>query len=106
MQPSNESRWQLRLPADCSISGIRQVYDLVRDGFGRQDKVEIDCSSVDKADVTSIQLLLSTAKTANSQGGSVILTAVSRALSRAFERAGFSGDVAKDVQLVQRNDGK
>src|ERR1700753_3489605 len=104
MQSTKESRWQLRLPSDCSISGIRQVYDLVRDAFSRQDKVEIDCSSVDKADVTPIQLLISTAKTANSQGGSVVLPAASGTLSRAFERAGFSGDVAKDVQLVQRND--
>ena len=58
-----EPKWSLRLPADCSIAAIRSVYDLIREAFGRQDRLEIDCSSVDKADVTSIQLLLSAAKT-------------------------------------------
>ena len=53
----------LRLPHDCSIAANRGVYDLIREAFSRQDSLEIDCSSVAKADVTSIQLLLSTTKT-------------------------------------------
>ena len=60
---ATEPKWSLRLPADCSIAAIRGVYDMIREAFGRQDRLEIDCSSVDKADVTSIQLLLSAAKT-------------------------------------------
>ena len=63
-----EPKWSLRLPADCSIAAIRSVYDLIREAFGREDRLEIDCSSVDKADVTSIQLLLSAAKTGDAQG--------------------------------------
>ena len=62
-----EPKWSLRLPADCSIAAIRNVYELIREAFGRQERLEIDCSSVDKADVTSIQLLLSTAKTGEAQ---------------------------------------
>ncbi len=48
-----EPKSLLRLPADCSIAAIRGVYDLVREAFHRQHAVEIDCSGVAKADVTS-----------------------------------------------------
>ncbi|WGS18581.1 MULTISPECIES: STAS domain-containing protein [unclassified Bradyrhizobium] len=87
-----EPKRLLRLPADCSIAAIRGVYDLIREAFGRQDRLEIDCSSVDKADVTSIQLLLSTARTGQAQGRPVVLTAFSQALRKTIGRAGFVGD--------------
>jgi anti-anti-sigma regulatory factor len=105
MDNSANSRWSLRLPADCSIAAIRGVYDQVLDAFRRQDKLEIDCSSVDKADVTSVQLLLSTAKTANLQGRSLVLTAISQTLRSTFHRAGVSND-AMNHQFPQQNDGK
>jgi ABC-type transporter Mla MlaB component len=93
---SREHRWLLRLPADCSIAAIRSVYDLIRDSFGRQDKLEIDCSDVNKADVTSVQLLLSTAKTANQQGRPIVLTAISQALRSTFQRAGVPAEAITD----------
>jgi anti-anti-sigma regulatory factor len=105
MDSSTDSSWSLRLPADCSIVAIRNVYDLVFDAFRRQDKLEIDCSNVDKADVTSIQLLLSTAKTANLRGRSVVLTEISQTLRSTFQRAGVSNE-AMDHQFSQQNDGK
>lgn len=105
MDSPTGTRWSLRLPADCSIAAIRNVYDLVRDGFRRQDKLEIDCSDVDKADVTSIQLLVSTAKTASLQGRPIVLTAVSKVLRSTFQRAGFSSDAMIDHHLSQKNDG-
>jgi anti-anti-sigma regulatory factor len=105
MANSTESGWSLRLPADCSIAAIRHVYDLVINAFRRQDRLEIDCSSVDKADVTSVQLLLSTAKTANLQGRRIVLTAVSQTLRNTFQRAGISAD-ALDQQFPHQNDGK
>jgi anti-anti-sigma regulatory factor len=86
----------LRLPADCSIAAIRGVYDLMRDAFRRQDKLEIDCSDVDRADVTSVQLLLSTAKTARQQGRPIVLTAISQALRSTFQRAGVPADAMID----------
>jgi anti-anti-sigma regulatory factor len=104
MANSTESIWSLRLPADCSIAAIRSVYDLVIDAFRRQDKLEIDCSNVDKADVTSVQLLISTAKTANLQGRSIVLTAVSQVLRGTFQRAGFSSE-AMTGHFQQKNDG-
>ena len=55
----------LRLPADCSISGIRAVYELIRKSLTHQRQLEIDCSHVDKADVTSVQLLLSAIQVAD-----------------------------------------
>lgn len=84
--------WSLRLPRDCSISAIRGVYDLIRDVVQRQDSLEIDCSAVDRADVTSIQLLVSTAKAASRDGRSVVLTDVSQALDNTFQRAGVAAD--------------
>jgi anti-anti-sigma regulatory factor len=93
------------LPPDCSIAAIRSVYELVIEAFRRQDKLEIDCSSVDKADVTSVQLLISTAKTANLQGRLIVLTAVSQTLRSTFHRAGFSSD-AMTGHFHQKSDGK
>jgi anti-anti-sigma regulatory factor len=105
MDNPSDSNWSLRLPADCSIAAIRSVYELVRDAFRRQDRLEIDCSSVDKADVTSIQLLLSTTKTANQQGRTIVLTAISKALRSTFQRAGFSSDAMINHHFHQQNDG-
>jgi ABC-type transporter Mla MlaB component len=101
-----DTRWLLRLPADCSIASIRGVYDLVRDAFRRQDKLEIDCSDVDKADVTSVQLLLSTARTASLEGRPIVLTAVSQTLRNTFQRAGVPADAMIDQRHPQDIDGR
>jgi phospholipid transport system transporter-binding protein len=81
----------LRLPADCSIGGIRIAYDLICKALRGQTKLELDCSGVAKADVTSVQLLISAAKTARHQGNRVRLTSVSEVLRSAIRRAGVSG---------------
>ncbi|MGJ4999344.1 STAS domain-containing protein [Bradyrhizobium sp. HKCCYLR20261] len=88
MQDTIESRRSLRLPADCSIAAIRGVHDQIREAFDGQRPLEIDCSDVVKADVTSIQLLLSTTMTGAAQGRSVILTSFSQNLRRILQRAG------------------
>lgn len=87
-QPSHS----MRLPEDCSIGAIRNVYDAICNAMLRSDSVEIDCSGVGKADVTSIQLLVSTIKTAQQQGRQVNLTETSRALAQTLQRAGLSSD--------------
>jgi ABC-type transporter Mla MlaB component len=89
MQNPMEPRWSLRLPADCSIAAIRSVYDLIRDAFRAQRALEIDCSDVTKADVTSIQLLISTARTGEVEGRPVVLTAFSQSFRNTLRRAGF-----------------
>ncbi|QQO20272.1 STAS domain-containing protein [Bradyrhizobium diazoefficiens] len=99
------SKWPLRLPADCSVAAIRSVYDLIREAFSRQDRLEIDCSSVDKADVTSIQLLLSTARTGEAQGRPVVLTSFSQSLRNTLRRAGFASEAMIDQHFPQRKDG-
>ncbi|MBN8968366.1 MAG: STAS domain-containing protein [Rhizobiales bacterium] len=99
---TTEPKRFVRLPADCSIAAIRSVYDLIREGFRRQGRLEIDCSSVDKADVTSVQLLLSTAKTGEAQGRPVTLTALSQALRNTFRRAGFASETMIDQHLPQK----
>jgi phospholipid transport system transporter-binding protein len=91
----------LRLPADCSIGGIRIVYDLICKALRVQTKLELDCSGVDKADVTSVQLLISTAKTARHQGNRVRLTAVSEVLRSAIQRAGVSSRAMPDSHSAQ-----
>ena len=103
-QDATAPRWSLRLPADCSIAAIRTVYDMVREAFVRQDRLEIDCSNVDKADVTSIQLLLSTARTGEAQGRPVVLTAFSQTLRNTFRRAGFTSEALTD-QHIRKKDG-
>ena len=104
-QDATQPRWSLRLPADCSIAAIRSVYDVIREAFDRQDRLEIDCSDVDKADLTSIQLLISAAKTGEAQGRPVVLTAFSQTLRNTLRRAGFTSDAMIDQHLPQKKDG-
>jgi ABC-type transporter Mla MlaB component len=100
MEIKQEPQHSLRLPADCSIGGIRIVYDLVCKALTGQSRLEIDCSGVDKADVTSVQLLLSTAKTARHLGNRVSLTSVSEVLRSAIQRAGVSSRAMPDSHPV------
>ena len=105
MQSPTEPNWLLRLPADCSIAGIRSVYDLIRDAFSRQQSLEIDCSGVAKADVTSIQLLISTAKTGQAEGRDVVLTAFSQSFRNTLRRAGFLAGAMTDHPFHDKKDG-
>ena len=105
MQNPADQKWSLRLPADCSIGAIRSVYDLIRDAFNRRDSLEIDCSDVTKADVTSIQLLLSTAKSGQAQGRNVVLTAFSQNFRNTLRRAGFVGDAKIAHPFHDKKDG-
>ena len=91
----------LRLPADCSIGGIRAVYDLICKSLNSHSKLELDCSGVDKADVTSVQLLVSTAKSARHLGNAVSLTAISETLRSAIARAGVPGQAMPDCHSLQ-----
>jgi ABC-type transporter Mla MlaB component len=92
----------LRLPADCSIGGIRAVYDLICKSLNAHPKLELDCSGVDKADVTSVQLLVSTAKSARHFGNAVTVTAISETLRSAIARAGVSSRAMPDCQFLQQ----
>ena len=98
------SKSAIRLPVDCSIAAISGVYDLIREAFSRQESLEIDCSSVDKADVTSIQLLLSTTKTGEAEGRKVVLTAPSQALRNTLRRAGFPSKAVAEYQFQQQKE--
>jgi len=100
-----DAKISLRLPVDCSIAAIRSIYDLVRDAFNRQQSLEIDCSNVAKADVTSIQLLLSAAKTGQAQGRQVVLTAFSQSFRNTLRRAGFLNDAVSDHPFKETKGG-
>jgi|SRR5664279_2843120 ABC-type transporter Mla MlaB component len=102
MEIKQEPQQLLRLPADCSIGGIRLVYDLICKALTAETKLELDCSGVDKADVTSVQLLLSTAKTARHLGNRVSLTAVPDVLRSAIKRAGVAKREMPDSQALQQ----
>jgi ABC-type transporter Mla MlaB component len=102
MDNTSDSRWALRLPSDCSIAAIRNVHELVRDAFRREERLEIDCSAVSKADVTSIQLLLSTTKTGQAEGRTVVLISLSQALRNILRRAGFCGEEMIDRHFHQQ----
>jgi len=105
MQDSTASRWSLRLPSDCSIAAIRGVYDLIRDAFRSQHTLEIDCSDVTKADVTSIQLLISTTRTGEAQGRPVVLTAFSQSFRNTLRRAGFLSEAVTHHPFNDKKDG-
>jgi anti-anti-sigma regulatory factor len=84
----------VRLPADCSIGAIRSTYEMIRDASDRQQRLEIDGSAVEKADITLIQLLLSAVKTAQAQGRQIGLRAFSKTLRQTLQRAGFATTAA------------
>jgi len=106
MEIQPEPQQSLRLPADCSIGGIRIAYDLICKALTGKNRLEIDCSGVDKVDVTSVQLLISTAKTARHLGNRVSLTAVPDVLRSAIQRAGVASRAMPDSQTVQQNEVK
>ena len=106
MEIEHEPQRSLSLPADCSIGGIRLVYDLICRALTGQSRLEIDCSGVDKADVTSVQLLISTAKTARHLGNRVSLTAVPAVLRSAIQRAGVDSGAIPDSHSVQQDEVK
>jgi ABC-type transporter Mla MlaB component len=90
METEPTSQPPLRLPADCSIAGIRAAYDLIRHALRLSHPLEIDCSGVDRADVTAVQLLLSATRPAGGGDPRVRLTAFSQHLKTTFQRAGIS----------------
>jgi ABC-type transporter Mla MlaB component len=104
-EPTEPRHPPLRLPHDCSIAAIRNVYDLIREAFSRHEQLEIDCSGVAKADVTSIQLLLSTTKTGQARGRRVVLTAFSQSLRNTLRRAGFSNEAMAGEPFNEKKDG-
>ncbi len=104
MEIEHESAQLLRLPADCGIGGIRTVYDLLCKALPGQARLQIDCSGVDKVDVSSVQLLISTAKTARHLGNRVSLTAVPDVLRFAIKRAGVASQAIPDCQALQQNE--
>lgn len=95
----------LRLPADCSIASIREVHDLIRQSLA-QGHLEIDCSAVDKADVTSVQLLISATRTASEQGASLNLTALSQCLESTLQRAGVPAGAIAETSSPTSNEVK
>jgi anti-anti-sigma regulatory factor len=102
METQQQQPQPLRLPADCSIGAIRVAYDLICKALTGQNRLEIDCSAVDKADVTSVQLLVSAAKSARHVGNRVSLTAISEVLRSAIKRAGVSGPAMPDGHSIQQ----
>jgi phospholipid transport system transporter-binding protein len=105
MEPEPTSQ-PLRLPADCSIAGIRAVYELIRKSLTHRRQLEIDCSGVDKADVTSVQLLLSAASTKDDRGRRVSLTAFSQNLTSTFQRAGISAGAIPNQRSAEPDEAK
>jgi ABC-type transporter Mla MlaB component len=74
---------------------------LICNALKGQSRLELDCSAVDKADVTSVQLLISAAKTARHQGNRVSLASVSEGLRSAIGRSGVSGQALPDGHSAQ-----
>ena len=87
----------VRLPADCSVGAIRSTYEMIRDASGRQQRLDIDGSAVEKADITLIQLLLSLIKTRQAQGRAIGLRAFSQTLRQTLQRAGFATTAPSDA---------
>jgi ABC-type transporter Mla MlaB component len=104
IQPPSPS--SLRLPADCSIASIREIHGLIRQSLASQGRLDIDCSAVDKADVTSVQLLISATRTASEQGASLNLTALSQCLESTFQRAGLPAAVIAETSSPKSNEVK
>jgi ABC-type transporter Mla MlaB component len=102
METQQQQQQALRLPDDCSIGGIRIAYDLVCKALSGHEALELDGSGVSKADVTSVQLLVSAAKSARHVGNRVSLTAISEVLRSAIQRAGVSGPAMPDGHAVQQ----
>jgi ABC-type transporter Mla MlaB component len=106
METEPTSQPPLCLPADCSIAGIRAVYELIRKSLRLQHQLEIDCSGVDKADLTSVQLLLSATRITDGRDRRVRLTAFSQHLRSTFQRAGISGSTMPNQTSAETDEAK
>ncbi|HWW47956.1 MAG TPA: STAS domain-containing protein [Xanthobacteraceae bacterium] len=99
------STWSLRLPEDCSIIAIRRTHEFIQEAFRSGSALKIDCSEVGRADLTSIQLLLSTAKSARLQGRRLELSEFSQQLRTTLERAGVAEDAINGEPSAQKRRG-
>jgi ABC-type transporter Mla MlaB component len=106
MEIQPPSQGSLRLPADCSIATIREIHGLIRQSLASQGRLDIDCSAVDKADVTSVQLLISATRTACEQGASLNLTALSQCLESTLQRAGVPAGAIAETSSPTSNEVK
>ena len=106
MEAESTSQPPLRLPADCSIAAIRAVYELIRKSLTLPHPLEIDCSGVDKSDVTSVQLLLSAIRITDDGDRRVTLTAFSQHLKNTFQRAGIARSAMPSQPSAEPNEAK
>jgi len=86
----SDATFLVRLPVNCSIGAARAVHGLVQTALRSSAQVELDCSDVTTADVTSLQIVLSAARSARTDGHRVALRAMSAPLTNTFDRAGFA----------------
>ncbi|MCR6630963.1 MAG: STAS domain-containing protein [Magnetospirillum sp.] len=79
-----------------TLQTIEVTKDLLVQRVATTAGLVVDCSRIEEADVSIVQLLLSARKTAAQFGGALRLAALSPALRAVLERCGVTGGAADD----------
>jgi anti-anti-sigma regulatory factor len=79
-----------------TLRTIEATRELLIQNIGKSAQLSLDCSAIDEADISLVQVLISARKTAQQYGTTLRLDAVSDALRSALERAGIPGATGDD----------
>lgn len=94
MGSSMSSKSIVILKEDCSIKNARRIVVTIREVFDRGEHAAVDCSGVEQADISFIQLLVASQKTFHSRGLRFEIVNPADPLLAAMARAGFQLDLA------------
>lgn len=80
----------LKAPADCSIRTIGDIARSARAQLEAGQGIHIDCASVEQADITFVQLIVSAERSFAARGLPLTIEAAPAAVLSAFARAGVA----------------
>ncbi|MEH3148581.1 MAG: STAS domain-containing protein [Methylobacterium frigidaeris] len=80
----------LVLPADCSLRTIRSLHGEISSALEDSADLILDGAGIERADVTFVQVVVSTLATAGRRAGQVTLANMPAAVEAAFRRAGVA----------------
>jgi len=82
------------LPADCTIRGIAEIVSNCRQILSAGTGLSLDCEAVESVDLTFVQFVVSTDRSAAARGLPLAFESVPEPVLAAFARAGVAAPAA------------
>lgn len=80
----------IRMSGDCTVRAIRTLHGEIVAGLASATDLVLDCTDIERADITFVQLVVSAAGTAERQAKRLTLVDVPDTVQGAFARAGLT----------------